>query len=347
MGRAGITLQEVEKAVLQLQGRGKNPSVDAVREILGTGSKSTIAQHLRDWKAQQSYTSGKLPQELLAIVTGLWERLNAKADQRITEIENTSDQQAKELKQTLTRLQQDYAQLQKQFHQSEENRITERSNKERLEKELIKEQQEHSKLFERHQTMIQQLEDCKGENARLHQLANNIQANLEHYQNAMQQLRTEQTLAMEKQQIQFQQELVELQRDVALQRKKFQESEQQLSQKNIELQQIQEKHHSLQQEYEIQKRDIQENTHELIVFKERCEQYLQQLQIYKNDLTHKDKHSIECEKQIAILNEHRNRLQNELSAAEDKIELLRQEKLFLSQEKAELHGYLKQLEKTN
>jgi len=57
MGRAGVTLQEVEKAALQLQGRGKNPSVDAVREVIGTGSKSTIAQHLRDWKAQQSYAS--------------------------------------------------------------------------------------------------------------------------------------------------------------------------------------------------------------------------------------------------------------------------------------------------
>jgi plasmid replication DNA-binding protein KfrA len=43
MGRTGVTLHEVEKAVLQLQGRGKNPSVDAVREVIGTGSKSTLS----------------------------------------------------------------------------------------------------------------------------------------------------------------------------------------------------------------------------------------------------------------------------------------------------------------
>lgn len=91
MGRAGVTLLDVEKAALQLQGRGKNPSVDAIREILGTGSKATIAKHLRDWRAaQESQSSGKLPQDLLALVTGLWERLNLQADQRIDEIENTN-----------------------------------------------------------------------------------------------------------------------------------------------------------------------------------------------------------------------------------------------------------------
>ena len=33
MGRTGVTLFEVEQAAVQLQGKGKNPSVDAVREI--------------------------------------------------------------------------------------------------------------------------------------------------------------------------------------------------------------------------------------------------------------------------------------------------------------------------
>ncbi len=72
MSRAGVTLLDVEQAVLKLQGRGKNPSVDAVREVLGTGSKSTIAQHLRDWKAQQSEpqgTTGRRISQKLAPIT--------------------------------------------------------------------------------------------------------------------------------------------------------------------------------------------------------------------------------------------------------------------------------------
>ncbi len=71
-------------------------------------------------------------------------------------------------------------------------------------------------MLERQQASIQQLEDYKSENGRLHQLANNIQANLEHYQNAIQQLRTEQNLAVEKQQVQFQQKAAELQREPSI-----------------------------------------------------------------------------------------------------------------------------------
>lgn len=340
MGRAGVTLQEVEKAALQLQGRGKNPSVDAVREVIGTGSKSTIAQHLRDWKSQQSYGAGKLPQDLLALVTGLWERLNLEADQRITEIEVLSGEQLQELKQTFTKLHQDHAHLQKLFHQSEETRIAEQISKEKLEKELLKEQQEHAKLLERHQATTRQLEDSKSENARLHQLANNIQANLEHYQNAIQQLRTEQNLAAEKQQIQFQQEATELQRELALLRKQLKEHEQQIACNNVELNQL----HLLQQQLESMKKNTQDHSHQLVLLKERNEKYQQQLQVANNDLSEKNRHFIECEKQMAILADHNNRLQNQLLAAEDKIELLRQEKLFLAQEKSELQGHLNQLE---
>jgi len=41
MGRIGITYQDVAKAIPTLQGQQKNPTVDNIRELLGTGSKST------------------------------------------------------------------------------------------------------------------------------------------------------------------------------------------------------------------------------------------------------------------------------------------------------------------
>jgi hypothetical protein len=37
MSRIGITFEEVKKAIAELQGKQKNPTVDAIREILGTG----------------------------------------------------------------------------------------------------------------------------------------------------------------------------------------------------------------------------------------------------------------------------------------------------------------------
>ena len=120
MGRTGVTLFEVEQAAVQLQGKGKNPSVDAVREILGTGSKSTIAQHLRDWKSTQFEAQGKLPQEVIAFVTGLWERLHGQVEQRVIDIEKANAEQMQTLQQALFQSQQALAQLKKEFHQKDE-----------------------------------------------------------------------------------------------------------------------------------------------------------------------------------------------------------------------------------
>ena len=173
------------------------------------------------------------------MVTGLWERLNLKAEERIAEVKTTMSQELEEFNQELTKLQKDYGKLQKQFHHSEETRITEQSAKEKFEKELVKEQQEQAKLLERYQANAKQLDDYKLENTRLHQLANNIQANLEHYQNAMQQLRTEQVLEMEKQQLKYQQEITELQEQLTTQRQQLKEYEQQIAHGNAELNQLQ------------------------------------------------------------------------------------------------------------
>ena len=53
MARAGILYSHVAKAAAQLTAAGKNATVDTVREALGgTGSKSTIAPMLKQWKAQ-------------------------------------------------------------------------------------------------------------------------------------------------------------------------------------------------------------------------------------------------------------------------------------------------------
>ena len=42
MSRTGITYQEVIEAITKLQERGKIPTVDRIRNQLGTGSNRTI-----------------------------------------------------------------------------------------------------------------------------------------------------------------------------------------------------------------------------------------------------------------------------------------------------------------
>lgn len=338
MSRAGVTLLDVEQAVLKLQGRGRNPSVDAVREMLGTGSKSTIAQHLRDWKAQQSEPQGKLPQDLLALVSGLWERINLKAELRINEIEDTCNQRELALKQSLTELQQNQARLQKQLHQSEEAQATLLQINQALEKDLRTQQQEHARLVERDLATQQQLDSQKTENTRLHQLANNIQANLEHYQQAVHQLQTEQHLATEKQHAQLQQEITSC-------RQQVQYHEQQLFQRNTELQQLLNEHRQLQEAHAELIKETQGKTHLLGGLQERCDQQQKIIHNLEKKLIDNKNQMLVMERELAILIDQKSSMQKTLTQLEDKIETLRHEKIFLIQEKSELQGHLKQLER--
>lgn len=51
MARGGVNYTEVDEAACYLQGLGRNPTVDAIRERLGTGSRTTLAEHLKRWKS--------------------------------------------------------------------------------------------------------------------------------------------------------------------------------------------------------------------------------------------------------------------------------------------------------
>jgi uncharacterized protein (UPF0548 family) len=81
MARNGVSYSEVAEKATQLLGEGRNPSVERIRILLGTGSTTTVANHLRQWKANQeatTLTSAKenIPLELVAVMKGLWERVN-------------------------------------------------------------------------------------------------------------------------------------------------------------------------------------------------------------------------------------------------------------------------------
>jgi chromosome segregation ATPase len=52
MARSGIRYEEVQAAAETLLGRGLNPTIQRVRELLGTGSNTTISEHLKHWQQQ-------------------------------------------------------------------------------------------------------------------------------------------------------------------------------------------------------------------------------------------------------------------------------------------------------
>ncbi len=84
MARAGITYIDVSNAAESLRSDGLEPTVDRVREKLGTGSKSTIAPLLKRWKTglTEQDMSG-IPSDIVESVKSFYELTQNKAKDQI------------------------------------------------------------------------------------------------------------------------------------------------------------------------------------------------------------------------------------------------------------------------
>nr|WP_053070645.1 DNA-binding protein [Halomonas sp. PR-M31] len=61
MARSGVRYEDVQKAIHQLLQRGETPGVQKIREVLGTGSFTTLSEHLRQWKIEREENRDERP----------------------------------------------------------------------------------------------------------------------------------------------------------------------------------------------------------------------------------------------------------------------------------------------
>jgi DNA repair exonuclease SbcCD ATPase subunit len=59
MARIGVSFEEVEKAAEKIVSMGGRATVKAVRAELGTGSATTLAEHLRQWRDEKAAKADK------------------------------------------------------------------------------------------------------------------------------------------------------------------------------------------------------------------------------------------------------------------------------------------------
>lgn len=341
MGRTGVGAHDIHEAATKLQAKGRTPTVDGVRELLGTGSKTTIAAYLRDWKAEQGATLGNLPLGLQKAVSTLWESLQIHADERIEQYEQQHKTEKNQWQAEMEYLQQEKNDLINRLHQAEDDKILNQQKYQALEEKHAKLQEECLTLRAQYQANSQQLENVKSDNARLHQLASHIQNNLEHYQQSIQQLHTEHALSMEKQQTQSQQEIRELREALSNAKSQAQHESQKALELGRTVEQLQlnitERNNDLKRHEQTQK--------DALLLKERHTEQLQKVQDLQQVLEQKEQKLVAANNQLFVLHEKIRELTSKLNVADDMIEKLRHEKLFLAQEKSEVLGQLKQLEK--
>lgn len=112
MPRQGVTYSDVESAIDALNKAGLTPSIRLIREQIGAGSLSTIAEHKRAFDAKQAAGPGpalpdRLTKGLMEGAQGLWQELVDAAEGQIGAIQTHANEQIEELKQRLAQAQQE------------------------------------------------------------------------------------------------------------------------------------------------------------------------------------------------------------------------------------------------
>jgi len=103
MARIGVGYSDVSNAAQVIISNGSNPTVDRVLFELGTGSKSTIAPLLKQWKQQNNseVDASGLSDEILSAVKSIHDQLQQVADVKIQQALQQNLKALEESKQTV------------------------------------------------------------------------------------------------------------------------------------------------------------------------------------------------------------------------------------------------------
>ena len=185
MSRPGISRENVFQAVNQLQELGKDPTIEQIRQILKTGSNSTIAGYLRDWRALQSRTeppalTETMPNEMLAMMKALWERLNIQAEEKVSETEAKAQMMVDELHQQLQKYKTNNHRWQQLFLRWQHEKAGLSNDKLALEQVVTSLQREKVMLQAKLDAQAEQIKEKRLRIEELHRLHLQTQTNIEH-----------------------------------------------------------------------------------------------------------------------------------------------------------------------
>lgn len=103
MARIGVDYETVQHTALKLLSQGIAPSVQKIREALGTGSNTTLAQHLKVWREQYAsqtihHLPANMPKELISAIEVLWQTAMNQACEQLAAIKHDLTEQQETLR---------------------------------------------------------------------------------------------------------------------------------------------------------------------------------------------------------------------------------------------------------
>ncbi len=346
MARAGVTYRDVAKAAEAIKIQRQEPTVDRVREHLGTGSKSTIAPLLKRWRSDngEAVDTGGLPNDLIEVVKSLHERVQQMADHRIEQARQEFDGFNQALRKELTEAKNTIVQLTAR-QQDLENQI-ERQNKEKgeVDKSLEDARIRLVKAESQRDEAIARTTELKGSVAELKQENKDIREHFEHYQQ-----RTAEDRQQEREQFHtVSQGLKDQVRDLQHRLAQAESKASELSEANAQLQssagKLEQANVTLNRELNSKIEDIQALKRDLedVLTKYRDSQHKNE-QLAEN-MAVITTQKADVSKELAVLSQILETTKAELKTCQDKIAFLIDENKVILQEKAMIQGQFKQLQ---
>ncbi|MDR3492549.1 MAG: DNA-binding protein [Gammaproteobacteria bacterium] len=348
MARPGVTYTEVAKAAEQLVEQQQTPTLDRIRAIIGSGSNTTLAIHLKNWKQNLDSTDTlslkeNLPSELVSTLKDLWQRLVDLSDEnlRTQEIEHQAEMQT--LQDELQKFKSNNQRWQKMYETwiHEKKQLAE--NQVISEQALAFAQKENSSLQAKQDTLLKQLEEKQSRIDELNRLHKQVQTNLEHFRESTR----EQRLLDEEKQAELQRQanhaLQQLRQEILIVNNENNSLKQQSEKINSELSVLQNAHALLAQEQNeltqqlkqsqtlVSEKEYSENH-----WKKQCESLQYKVEEQNCTLTN-------LQKDIAVISQQLSSTRDAVKELKDQNKLLTLEKWEIAQEKSQLQGQLKQL----
>jgi hypothetical protein len=139
MTRLGITFKDVEITAEEILAAGENPTIERVRWVLGTGSNSTIAKYLQEWRAirllaskHDSAIQNTAPDAVNAAVTQVWEKIRNEAANEIKAVQENAQSEIE-----LAQRERDDAIKARELMQQELDILNKRFNQISAEREIV------------------------------------------------------------------------------------------------------------------------------------------------------------------------------------------------------------------
>jgi len=350
MARTGVTYFDISQAATTLSDQGREPTVDTVRAMLGTGSKSTIGPLLKQWKAKfagvvNEEKSG-LPRELLATVKGLYEGMQQQAHAQIeaiqaqarAEVEHARkiqlelDHRNRATEEALTQLRTEHTQV-----------LSEWDAQRGI---LVEVQQAHAVLQSQIEALEQRLKDKTHETTCLKEQLVLAQRNLEHYHESMREQRDQERMEFDRQLRQHEQSLREAREETKALRVEQDRALREHTQVQIERDHLRAESVSLHARSEKLAATLQERQHLISKLEDRHATLEQSHSVAVKRIEQTELQNVRLEKAAAADLEKIRGLDTALKTAKDEIEDLRHENSSLGQEKAMITGQFKQLQQS-